>query len=327
MSAIDNFGAVKRASITVLVDNKADLIVQSDERVKYFEDAPLLAEHGFSALVRLDDAFTLLWDAGVSRVALVENLRRMHIDPAAIDKIALSHGHLDHYAAMTDVLTAMDLLTMDKEWQQQPDSAQVQQWVESHRKTLVAHPAAFRERWLQKDDGGLVGPFESPSRGAWEAAGVKLVLSADPYQLAPGCWTTGYVPRRSFEDSGRPKKLLYREGDAFLKDDLEDDQAVVINVTGRGLVVLSGCAHAGILNTVEYAREISGVEQVHSVIGGFHLARAEETEIQRTVNHLRSLNPRQLVPCHCTGLRALCQFALQMPGQFIEGVVGATYTF
>jgi 7,8-dihydropterin-6-yl-methyl-4-(beta-D-ribofuranosyl)aminobenzene 5'-phosphate synthase len=324
---MSDFGIVQRASISVLVDNKADLIVKSDERVKYFEDEPLLAEHGFSALIQLDDALTILWDAGVSRIALIENMRRMKIDPQGINLIALSHGHGDHFAAMTDVLMEMDLQPEDKEWRSPPQPEEVQRWVEATRIPLVAHPAAFRERWWRKDDGTLVGPFHPPPNRVWEAIGVEVILSEAPYQLGPGCWTTGYIPRRSFETSGRPTKLLYRKEDAFLQDDLEEDQAIAINIQDKGLVVLSGCAHSGIVNTVEYAREISGVEKVFAIIGGFHLARSNDEEIQRTIDQLRSLEPALVVPCHCTGFKALCQFAIQLPDEFVEGVVGATYLF
>ena len=197
----------------------------------------------------------------------------------------------------------------------------------SKRIPLTAHPAAFRERWWLKDDGTKVGPNPAPPRKEWEALGVKVELSETPYQLSPGCWTTGYVPRKSFEKSGRPTKLLYREGGSFNPDDLEEDQAIVINVEGKGLVILSGCAHSGIVNTIQYAREISGVEPVFAVLGGFHLARSNEGEIQFTIDAIRPLAPDVLVPCHCTGFQAMCAFARQLPGAFIPGVVGATYRF
>jgi 7,8-dihydropterin-6-yl-methyl-4-(beta-D-ribofuranosyl)aminobenzene 5'-phosphate synthase len=113
----------------------------------------------------------------------------------------------------------------------------------------------------------------------------------------------------------------------MVPDDLEEDQAIVIHVRDKGLVVLSGCAHAGIINTLEYARRISGVERVHAVIGGFHLARSKPEEIQATIDALQALAPAVLVPCHCTGFEATCAFARAMPGAFSPGVVGATYVF
>jgi 7,8-dihydropterin-6-yl-methyl-4-(beta-D-ribofuranosyl)aminobenzene 5'-phosphate synthase len=328
MNTAEQFGSVEHLSITILVDNKADLIVKSSETIKYFTDKPLLAEHGFSALLQFgSDDNRILWDAGVSRIALIENMQRMKIDPSKIKMIALSHGHLDHYAAMTNVLRQMNLRQMEKEWDETPTPADVERWKDEHRIPLVAHPAAFRERWWMKKDGSVVGPFDPPPKGEWEALGAKIVASEGPHRLRPGCWTTGYIPRKSFETSGRYKDSRYRQGDTFLPDDLEDDQAIVIHVENKGLVVLSGCAHSGIINTVNYAREISGVKRVWAILGGFHLSRANEEEIQLTVDAIEAFKPALIVPSHCTGMRAMCQFAKQMSDVFKEGVVGATYLF
>jgi 7,8-dihydropterin-6-yl-methyl-4-(beta-D-ribofuranosyl)aminobenzene 5'-phosphate synthase len=329
MGVIENMGSVGTAAVTVLVDNKADLIVRSTERVKYFTDEPLLAEHGYSVLIQLEDSEErILWDAGVSRVALMENVRRMKVDVAAIKRIALSHGHSDHYMAMTDMLAAMDLVPQGKEWAAgSAGPSEVEAWLGESRVPLVAHPAAFRERWWQKDDGNLLGPFQPPPEQEWQAMGAELVLTEEPARLGPGCWTTGYIPRKSFEQSGRPKEMRYREGAAFLPDDVEDDQAIVLNVQGKGLVVLSGCAHSGIVNTIEHARRISGEDRVHAVMGGFHLARAPEEEIEQTVDYLLGLELDMVVPSHCTGLKAISRIARAMPEQFVEGVVGAAYRF
>ena len=323
------FGSVKAVEITVLVDNRADLIVESRQGVKYFTDKALLAEHGFSALVHFPDSPSgrILWDAGVTQVALMENLRRMEIDPNTIRQVALSHGHHDHNAALTALLQALDLGVEAREWSGAVSAEAVAHYQSAKRLPLVAHPAAFRERWGRKEDGTWVGPLESPPWQTWESLGLEIRHSEGPYQLAPGCWTTGYVPRLSFEHSGRPAHLFYRQGDTMVPDDLEEDQAIVIHVQDKGLVILSGCAHAGIINTIEYARRISGVERVHAVIGGFHLARSKPEEVQATIDALQALAPVVLVPCHCTGFEAACAFAREMPGAFSPGVVGARYVF
>jgi len=321
-----NMGSVKQASLTVMVDNKADLIVESSDQVKYFTDEPLLAEHGYSVLIQLEDSENkILWDAGVSRVALMENFHRMKLDVTSIEKIALSHGHLDHYAAMTDLLVEMDLLPQDKEWDASVKAEEIKEWIEGSRIPIVAHPAAFRERWWQKDDDNLVGPFLPPPDQEWQSIGAKIVLSEEPHQLAPGCWTTGYIPRTSFEKTGRSKELRYRNGSDFVPDDLEDDQAIVINIEGKGLIILSGCAHSGIVNTITYASEIFNIDRIYAVIGGFHLARASDDEIEQTIEYIRSIEPTLVIPSHCTGFGAISRFSQEMPDEFIEGVVGTTY--
>lgn len=325
--SLTNFGTLEKVSITILVDNKADIIVKNSGVVKYFTEKPLLAEHGFSALILLNDNEEyILWDAGVTDIALFENMRRMELNPQEISMIALSHGHFDHFAAMTRFLENLSLLPKPQKWDALVYPATLDEYFESRKIEMVAHPAAFRERWKKEDDGTLEGPFLPPQQ-KWEAAGANLILSSGPHQLAPGCWMTGYVPRNSFEKSGRSSHMLYREGDEFFADDMEDDQAVVFNIEEKGLVILSGCAHSGIVNTIEYAREISGVQKVHAVLGGFHLAVAQEDEINQTVDYLKQIQPDYIIPSHCTGLKASSKIAQAMPGKFIEGVVGASYLF
>ncbi|MEW5720561.1 MAG: hypothetical protein AB1817_18195, partial [Chloroflexota bacterium] len=159
MSAIENFGETHDIAITILVDNRSDLLAESTETVKRFTDAPLLAEHGFAALVHLKTSnVTILWDAGLTRVALPENLRRMKIDPAAFDLIALSHGHGDHTAAVADALQMMNLQPSPRKWEATATLDEMTRWAEGRRVSLIAHPAAFRERWNFARDGTRYGP-------------------------------------------------------------------------------------------------------------------------------------------------------------------------
>jgi 7,8-dihydropterin-6-yl-methyl-4-(beta-D-ribofuranosyl)aminobenzene 5'-phosphate synthase len=302
------------------------LITDSTDTDKRFTEKPLLAEHGFAALIELPET-RILWDAGITRISLLENMRRMEIDPAGIEAIAISHGHGDHTASVTDLLEAMDLHAQPRQWEEDASMEEKRVWARGRCVSLVAHPAAFRERWGLPKDEKPFGPVLPPPREKWRAAGAEVVLSTTPYELAPGCWTTGEVPRRSFEKAGIPQHLYYRQGDNFIPDLLEDDQAIVINVKDKGLVVLSGCAHSGIVNTVEHARRISGVERVWAILGGFHLARASEEDIQRCIDAIQALQLQMVVPSHCTGFKARRMFAEQMPETFVLGLVGTTYLF
>jgi 7,8-dihydropterin-6-yl-methyl-4-(beta-D-ribofuranosyl)aminobenzene 5'-phosphate synthase len=311
MPQIEDFGSTTDVAVTVLVDNRADLVVRSTDTVKRFVKKPLLAEHGFSALIHLRDAgVRILWDAGLSRVALIENMKHIEIDPTQIDTIALSHGHGDHTAAMLDAIEAIHAGQRAGE-----------------RVPLIAHPAAFREHWSIDDKGKTHGPHHPPPRKKWEAAGAEVILSAEPYRLGPGCWTTGYVPRKTFEHAGVPKSLYYKKDGELIHDYVDDDQAIVIHVAGKGLVIVSGCAHAGILNTIYRAQEISGVERVWGILGGFHLCLTSEDEVQRTIDGIAALDPALVVPEHCTGFGAIRRFADQMPEAFALGLVGTTYLF
>jgi 7,8-dihydropterin-6-yl-methyl-4-(beta-D-ribofuranosyl)aminobenzene 5'-phosphate synthase len=327
MSRIENFGEIQAVEITVLVDNRADLIVKSTDTIKRYTEEPLLAEHGFAALIDLKGAGArILWDAGMTRVALMENARRMEIDWTTVDRIALSHGHLDHYASMTDVIRAIAPPPSPREWPADATTEELRDWAKARKVPLIAHPAVFRERWWIGKDGKKHGPRIVP-RDEWTVAGADIVLSEGPCQLSPGCWSTGSVPRLSFEKAGMPSRLAYWQGGRFHRDGLEDDQSIVINVVDKGLVILTGCAHSGIVNTVNYAREISGVDQVWAILGGFHLAPAKDEDIERTIDEIIEVGPKVVVPSHCTGFPAISQFAQRMPEAFVLGTVGTRYLF
>ncbi len=323
-----SFGEVVDVEVTILVDNKADLIVESTETVKRYSDGPLLAEHGFAALIDLKSVnLQILWDTGITSTTMLENMMRMEIDPSGIDKIAISHGHRDHTAGVTEILKAIDVRPVPVEWEEGATPEELLKGTEWCRIPLVVHPAAFRERWSFPKEGKVYGPVLPPPQDEWNALGAEIILSEGPCQLGPGCWTTGEVPRLSFEESGRSSSMRYREGNTFLPDDIDEDQAVVIHVKDKGLVVVSGCAHSGIVNTVNYAREISGIDDVWAILGGFHLARSPEDEIAMTVEGIKKMKPKLIAPSHCTGFKAMCQFAAQMPEEFTYSVVGTKFLF
>ena len=191
MSKIERFGEARDAVLTVLVDNRADLIVESTDTVKYHTKRPLLAEHGFAVLIDLPDTnIRILWDAGITSIALLQNMKSMEIDPATIDSIALSHGHFDHTAGVTDILRGIDVRPKPKEWGKDAAPEEMLDWVKERRIPLILHPAAFRERWSTTENGTRYGPIAPPHRQEWEATGAEIILVDKPYELGPGCWTT-----------------------------------------------------------------------------------------------------------------------------------------
>jgi 7,8-dihydropterin-6-yl-methyl-4-(beta-D-ribofuranosyl)aminobenzene 5'-phosphate synthase len=322
------FGVTAGATVTIVVDNLAGMLARSTEGVKRYAGGTLIAEHGFSALIELpSERRRILWDAGATSSAVLENLGRMEIDPRSIGVIALSHGHWDHVAGLSEILRVVCRPTEPKTFPAgTPDEALIE-YVEPETVPLIVHPAAFRERWAFSKDGRRYGPMKSTKRAEWTALGAEIVESEGPHRIADGCWTTGYVPRESFETAGRSELLRYREGDRFLPDDLEEDQSIVLHVEGKGLVVVAGCAHSGIVNTVRHAQAISGVETVYAVLGGFHLGRADEADIERTVDAIAEMRPAMIVPSHCTGFDAMRRFADRLPDAFVLGTVGTVYTF
>jgi 7,8-dihydropterin-6-yl-methyl-4-(beta-D-ribofuranosyl)aminobenzene 5'-phosphate synthase len=261
------FGETSNVAITFLIENRTDMLVKSTDTVKYYADRPLIAEHGFSALVELKtQGLKILWDTGATRHAALENMRRMQIDPTTINVIALSHGHGDHTTGLAEILRAMDVRPKPRRWEPTASQEEMLRHARGQQVPIVAHPAAFRERWETPSDGTRYGPIAAPPKEEWEAAGGQVVFSKEPYVLAPGCQTTGPIPRTSFETAGVSSSMSYREGAAFVRDYTEDDQALIINVQGKGLVILSGCAHSGVVNTVNYARAKCGPSLEDSIL-------------------------------------------------------------
>jgi 7,8-dihydropterin-6-yl-methyl-4-(beta-D-ribofuranosyl)aminobenzene 5'-phosphate synthase len=291
--------------VTMVVDNYADLLLSSKPGVERHgsDKEPLLAEHGLSIHIRWgSDGHELLLDTGYSKVALLHNLQLLGIAPSGVDQVVISHGHPDHTGSLVGFLQKRGGKT-----------------------PVVVHPQAFVERWSVSSDGTKKGPWQE-SAEAWEQGGAEIVYVEGPRQLGEGCLATGAIPRRTDFEKVSNRVFRSQEG-KLVPDTIEDDQALAINVEGKGLVVITGCAHAGIINTILYAREISGVQTVHAVVGGFHLCDASEEKIERTIAELKALAPRLVMAAHCSGFEATRRLASAMPAEFVPGAVGTTLKF
>lgn len=302
-SLLPDQGPAKRPSMAASPRMPARLLAGGDT------DDALRAEHGFSALVTIarDSRETrVLFDAGRTPDGLVENMRRLGLSPGDIDIIVLSHGHWDH-------VTGMDGLVRKLGRQNTP---------------VLIHPEFWTRRRLAFPGRD---PVELPttSKSALEGAGFEIVEQRQPSFLLDGSLlVTGEVDRTTDFERGFPGHEGHRH-DGWQPDPLIlDDQALVAKVRGRGLVVLTGCGHSGIINILRYVRKVTGEEGIHAVLGGFHLSgRAFETIIAPTCDALEEFSADFLVPAHCTGWRATHAVAARFPEAFIQNSVGTRYEF
>lgn len=309
--------------VTILVDNTIDALLGPSELVRrrpwvagvsnpFIEGAvneSLRAEHGFSALVTVTAggvSHRLLFDAGLTRDGLVENLAGLQFDPHEIEALVLSHGHFDHTGGIDGLVRRLGRASMP----------------------LVVHPAAYTKR-RSAPPGRDPSPLPPPSRSALAGAGFELLESADPSLLFEEVLlVTGEVPRVTDFEQGFPFFERDRDGNWEPEPHLADDQAVVVHVRGKGVVVLTGCGHAGIVNIVRRAQALAGTTRVAGVIGGFHLPPPFfDAAIPATIDALRRFAPGVLVPGHCTGYRAQQAIAQAMPEAYVPNAVGTTLVF
>jgi 7,8-dihydropterin-6-yl-methyl-4-(beta-D-ribofuranosyl)aminobenzene 5'-phosphate synthase len=183
---------------------------------------------------------------------------------------------------------------------------------------------AFAERGVGKrvDDVRVV--HRPPKKEDIEGLGFgKIVEIKDPTPIVSGAYLTGRIEKVT--DYEEVEGRWVKRGENFERENFIGEQSVVLNLKGKGLVVLTGCAHVGVVNTVKHAQRITGVGKVHAIMGGFHLTGAKERLIQRTVADIKAMAPDYIVPMHCTGFEALMAFVKEMPDQFILNTVGTKY--
>ncbi|MDP9074182.1 MAG: MBL fold metallo-hydrolase [Actinomycetota bacterium] len=266
-----------------------------------------LAEHGFSALVEIakgDDRHRLLFDAGTSPDGVVENMRRLSIDASSVEAIVCSHGHFDHTTGIDGLIRTLGPTNLP----------------------VLIHPHFWRRRRVT-----LPGrePLEIPttSRRALEGAGFDILENRQPsFLFQRSVLVTGEVARTTGYEPGFPVQQAWLDG-AWTPDPLVlDDQALVVDVKDKGLVVMTGCGHAGVVNICRYAQRLVTERPLYAVLGGFHLnGPLFEPLIPRVCEDLAAMQPRVVVPAHCTGWRAQHALAARFPAAFIPNSVGTRF--
>jgi len=318
---------VDSVAITLLMDNVSDALMQSEGPAKRRGgladpgrgDMPRLpaptlvggetfdalqAEHGFSALVTVAKGGTehrILFDAGLTPDGVIGNMRRLDLSPKDVEVIVMSHGHMDHTTGLSGIARALGRANLP----------------------VIIHPDFWTQRRIAIPGRDAI-EIPSTSRGALTGAGFEIIEDRHPSFLFDGSLlVTGEVDRTTEFEKGFPVQQALRDG-AWQPDPLTlDDQALIVHVRDKGLVVLTGCGHAGIVNTLRYARKLTGVQELYAVVGGFHLSGPLfEPIIPATVEALAALAPAFVVPAHCTGWRAQHVLAQRFADAYIPNSVG-----
>ena len=304
---------VDRVEILSVMDNSIDVLMGSTpiaRRAKRERDSlnkpQLRAEHGVSMLVTTcegGDRDSFLFDTGVTVDGVLHNMDVLEVKGNELHAVVLSHGHTDH---------TRGLLGFIKRYGRP-------------KVPIVLHPDAYLKRKNVQSDGHESEHFP-PSRRDLEAEDIEIIEERGPTMLIGGhALVTGQIPRTTPFEKGSPNQLALIDGEWQPDPWIHDDQAIVINVKSKGLVVLTGCGHAGVVNTLKCARELTGVSQIHAVICGFHLTGPLfEPIIKPTVQALKEFNPGVIVPQHCTGWKATHLIAREFANAFVPNSVGTT---
>lgn len=304
---------VDSVQVMLVMDNSIDLLLPASEVTQRYPLGPNpferpipFAEHGFSALIRVqqgDTSGTVLFDTGVSRKGILYNLDALEVDTKDIQAIILSHGHADHAMGLPGLVDRLGIRNLP----------------------LVLHPDAYLERKLVLPNGAEIG-LPPPKPEDFRRECIEVIEEVGPSMLVNDMvLVSGEVARTTHFEQGFPIHYAKRH-DHWEPDPLiMDDQCAIMNVRDKGLVIITGCGHAGIVNTILHAQAITGVQAVYAVIGGFHLTgRIFEPIIPATIEALEKIKPRYLMPGHCTGWTATHQIARAMPDAFIANSVGTT---
>jgi 7,8-dihydropterin-6-yl-methyl-4-(beta-D-ribofuranosyl)aminobenzene 5'-phosphate synthase len=310
-----NIPEAEKIVITVIADNLADTtvpnykIAQRLARVNSALDNAAHAEHGLAYQLETvvgGEPHSCLFDFAADAQGVMKNMNLLKTDLTKIEALGISHDHWDHQAAFLEIMKAKK---------------------DQFRKGIPLYVGEhFFEGTYSKAPNGKILSLLALNRAEVEALGfLKIVEIKEPTPIIPGAYLPGRVEQVTDYEK-IPPSFVAQKGNEYVQESFPGEQAVILNAKGKGLVVLSGCAHRGIVNTVKHAQKMTGIEKVYLVMGGFHLTNAKPEVIKKTVADIKAINPQYIVPTHCTGFDAIATFYREMPDQFILNTAGTRYT-
>ncbi len=307
---------IEEVEVAILMDNSFDMLMASSRVANRFplgpnafQDPLLIAEHGFSALIKVkngDSDGTVLFDTGITKTGVLHNMDVMEINISDIQAIVLSHGHADHANGLAGLFSQHGARGLP----------------------LILHPDAYLERKIVMPSGNEVR-LPAPKISDFRKEDVEVIEDTHPSMLVHDMvLVSGEIDRTTEFEKGFPTHYA-QHGDSWEPDPLiMDDQCAIMNVRNKGLVIVTGCGHSGIINVIRNAQSLTGISQIHAVIGGFHLTGGLfEGIIPDTISALKEIDPDYVMPGHCTGWSAIHQIARAMPEAFIPSCVGTTLVF
>ncbi len=304
---------VDKLTIWVLTDNYYDSNRVDEKNTKRYRVVPgksIHAEHGLSFYIETvvnGKTNTCMFDYGLDPAGVMNNIALLGLDVGKTNAFSLSHGHYDHYTSVVGILK------------------QNQSKIAGGTPFYVGEEA-FARRYSLRPGATEPADLGQLRKEDIEALGLKVVEVKTPVEIVPGAYFTGNIERvTSYEKV--PTSFQVKRGEKLEHDTFPGEQAVFFNLKGKGLVVLSGCAHAGIVNTVKQAQKSAGTDKIHAIMGGFHLINAKPELIQSTIADIKAMKPEIIVPAHCTGFEAEVAFSKEMPKEFVMNTAGTKYTF
>jgi 7,8-dihydropterin-6-yl-methyl-4-(beta-D-ribofuranosyl)aminobenzene 5'-phosphate synthase len=307
------FTEVEKATIWVLTDNYYDALRPDSKITKRYRVMPgksIHAEHGLAYYIETvvnGKTSACMFDYGLDPVGVMNNVALLGLDLGRASAFSLSHGHFDHFMSSVSILK------------------QNQSRIAGGTPFYVGEEA-FARRYSRRPGTTEAADLGQLRKEDIEALGLRVIEVKHPLPIISGANFTGHIERVTTYEKVSPS-LLIKRGEKPEPDDFRGEQALFFNLKGKGLVVLSGCAHAGIVNTVKHVQKVTGLDKIHAVMGGFHLINAKPEIIQNTVADIKAMKPDYIIPTHCTGFEAILAFNKEMPNEFILNTAGTRYTF